>query len=133
MQAIHSTQLAPSGVSHALSCCLTPPQTVPPVVVSPSASTSNSSSPAQATVVSHLVTARDSSLSVFQLVEYTDDGGSAVSAKLVHLISRRLHGAVTALHRVRTLASRVDGADRVLISFQHAKVRAHMRLERNAS
>jgi cleavage and polyadenylation specificity factor subunit 1 len=45
------------------------------------------------------------------------------TATLHHLVSRRLHGTITSLARIRTLASKVDGADRVLISFKDAKVR----------
>jgi hypothetical protein len=44
------------------------------------------------------------------------------TATLQHVLTRTFHGTVTALSRVRTLASKKDGADRVLVSFADAKV-----------
>ncbi|SCZ90601.1 BZ3500_MvSof-1268-A1-R1_Chr9g10894 [Microbotryum saponariae] len=112
MNAYHRVQLPPTGVSHALSVRLTAAQDT--------ASTSD-----DGTVVSHLVTARNHVLQVFEVREYEPVSVSsheAPTARLHHLVTRRLHGTVTSLARIRTLASKTDGADRVLVSFKDAKL-----------
>ncbi|KAI5476013.1 cleavage and polyadenylation specificity factor subunit 1 [Pseudohyphozyma bogoriensis] len=105
--AYHKQLLPPSGYSHALSVRLIP--------LGDDASTS---------IISHLVTARDSLLQVWEVREVPKVGGvdGETTAKLHHVLSRRLHGSITALSRVRTLASKQDGADRILVSFKDAKM-----------
>lgn len=60
----------------------------------------------------NLVTARNNALHVYSLE----------GTKLVHLATRQLHGRVTALARVRTLATAQDGRDRLLVAVHHAKM-----------
>ncbi|TKA55836.1 hypothetical protein B0A53_02974 [Rhodotorula sp. CCFEE 5036] len=60
----------------------------------------------------NLVTARNNALHVY----------SAEGTKLAHLATRQLHGRVTALARVRTLATAQDGRDRLLVAVHHAKM-----------
>ncbi|KAL8292101.1 hypothetical protein RQP46_001567 [Phenoliferia psychrophenolica] len=96
MQAYHRQLVAPTGVSHALSLRLTTHQ--------------------QEGVISQLITARDSFIQVWNIIEHGE------TATLQHVYSRRLHGSISSLSRVRTLASKHDGADRVLISFLDAKM-----------
>ena len=61
MQAFHRAQLPPTGVSHALSVRLTPPQDAASVQV-------------QGVVVSHLITARETVLQVWEVRELESDG-----------------------------------------------------------
>ena len=59
-----------------------------------------------------LVTARNNALHVY----------SVEGTKLVHRATRQLHGRVTALARVKTLATAQDGRDRLLVAVHHAKM-----------
>ena len=59
---------------------------------------------------------------VWEVREFQSVRDGKTNAKLQHILTRRLHGTITALARVRTLASKLDGADRILISFLDAKV-----------
>ncbi|GAA5985839.1 hypothetical protein JCM10908_006298 [Rhodotorula pacifica] len=61
----------------------------------------------------HLVTARNNVLRVYQLTG---------NATLKHLATRTLHGRVTAIERVRTLATAKDGKDRLVVAIHHAKM-----------
>ncbi|GAA6031493.1 hypothetical protein JCM8097_006482 [Rhodosporidiobolus ruineniae] len=108
LTAIHRTTLPPSGTQHALSCCLTPP-------------TSYLAQRPTHRLTGHLVTANKSTLSVYQLVEQ-DNANEPPTAHLVHLLTRRLPGTIASLNRVRTLATKQDGCDRVLVSFLDAKM-----------
>ncbi|KAM0789430.1 hypothetical protein ACM66B_000255 [Microbotryomycetes sp. NB124-2] len=105
MQAYHRVQLPASGVSHVLSVRLVATDEV---------------APSQRNVINHVITARGSLLQVWEVRE--TGSGAAARAKLHHLVTRRLHGHVTSLARIRTLASKLDGADRVLVSFKDAKM-----------
>ncbi|KAK4694040.1 hypothetical protein P7C70_g8813, partial [Phenoliferia sp. Uapishka_3] len=96
VQAYHRQMVAPTGVSHALSLRLTTHQ--------------------QEGVISQLITARDSFIQIWNIIELGE------TATLQHIYSRRLHGTISSLSRVRTLASKHDGADRVLVSFLDAKM-----------
>lgn len=60
----------------------------------------------------NLVTARNNALHVYAIRGH----------ELVHLATRQLHGRVTALARVRTLATVQDGRDRLLVAVHHAKM-----------
>lgn len=62
---------------------------------------------------SNLVTARNNALHVYAV---------DADAKLVHVATRQLHGRVTALCRVKTLATAQDGRDRLLVAVHHAKM-----------
>ncbi|GAA5954870.1 hypothetical protein JCM10213_000365 [Rhodosporidiobolus nylandii] len=109
LTALHRTSLPPSGTSHALSCQLAPQGDFIPA-----------SSPRE-TRIGHLVTARTSKVQVWEVVERKEAEGKT-TARLSHLLTRQLPGTVTSLSRVRTLASRVDGCDRVLVGFLDAKM-----------
>ncbi|GAA5941609.1 cleavage/polyadenylation factor CFT1 [Sporobolomyces koalae] len=61
---------------------------------------------------SHLITARANTLSVYAI---TDNS-------LAHLRTHRLHGTVTSLSVVQTLQTKQDGRDRILVSFELAKM-----------
>lgn len=132
LTAIHRSTLPPTGTSHALSCDLTPSD-------QPQASGSRATSRR----LSHLITARKSVLHVYEVLETRREDGvrflflvfstlfpltspslQTPSARLSHLLTRRFPGTVASLSRVRTLASKHDGCDRVLISFLDAKVRS---------
>lgn len=63
----------------------------------------------------HVVLARDNMLRVYEV--RAKDG-----AKLVHVRQHRLLGEVTGLCAVRTMASHVDGRERLLVSFRDAKM-----------
>lgn len=110
-QAYHRNPLSPSGASFALSLRLTTEYDA------------SSNSPTRGTVISHLITARDCVLMVWEVREFQSNSAGKSTAKLQHILTRRLHGTITALARVRTLASKLDGADRILVSFMDAKVR----------
>ncbi|GAA5932547.1 hypothetical protein JCM1841_004309, partial [Sporobolomyces salmonicolor] len=105
--AYHKTPVPPSGSSHALACHLTTPDDLP--------------LRHGQRFLSHLITARDSVLHVWALVESATDRAQP-TASLHHLKTRRVLGTVTSLSRVRTLASKADGCDRILVSFSDAKM-----------
>ncbi|GAA5847206.1 hypothetical protein JCM5353_007792, partial [Sporobolomyces roseus] len=90
LTAYHRTPLPPTGVSHALSCKLFQTKT---------------------RSTTHLITARDTTLSIWQVTD-----------RISHLRTHKLHGTITSLSLVRTLQSKQDGQDRVLVSFEQAKM-----------
>ncbi|GAA5965654.1 hypothetical protein JCM3765_000915 [Sporobolomyces pararoseus] len=97
----HRTPLPPTGVSHAVSCRLFPQTSTP--------SSTQSSSP------SHLITARDNTLSIYEI--------SGEPCQLSHLKTHKLlHGSISSLSVVKTLQTKRDGKDRILISFEQAKM-----------
>jgi cleavage and polyadenylation specificity factor subunit 1 len=56
---------------------------------------------------------------------YQTEGGQARLSSRFHLLrEHRVHGTVTGVERVRTLASLDDNLDRLLVSFRDAKVRS---------
>ncbi|GAA5993443.1 hypothetical protein JCM5350_000095 [Sporobolomyces pararoseus] len=94
----HRTPLPPTGVSHAVSCRLFP---------QPNRPSSTSSS--------HLITARDNTLSIYEI--------DSERCQLVHLKTHKLlHGSISSLSVVKTLQTKRDGKDRILISFEQAKM-----------
>jgi cleavage and polyadenylation specificity factor subunit 1 len=78
----------------------------------------------------HLVVARDNFLRLYEIrrVQSSDepvvngDGPARSSPQLFLVRQHLLHGTVTGLASVRTLSSDVDGCDRLLVSYQDAKV-----------
>ncbi|GAA5885680.1 hypothetical protein JCM16303_003111 [Sporobolomyces ruberrimus] len=92
LTAYHRTPLPPTGVSHAVSCQLFRSTT-------------------STTRTLHLVTARENSLSIYELTD-----------SIRHLRTHRLHGIVTSLSVVQTLQTKQDHRDRVLVSFEQAKM-----------
>ncbi|GAA5859437.1 hypothetical protein JCM8547_006821 [Rhodosporidiobolus lusitaniae] len=107
LAALHRSSVPPSGASHALSCRLV--------------SSSQHRAEGAEKVLGQLVTARNSVVRVYEVLE-RDVPGEAKSARLSHLLTRRLPGVVASLARVRTLASKQDGCDRILASFLDAKM-----------
>ncbi|GAA5916679.1 hypothetical protein JCM5296_000765 [Sporobolomyces johnsonii] len=105
--AYHKSTLPPSGSSHALACLLSPSLDLP--------------LPQGHRFLSHLITARHSVLHLWAVVEFINDRNQP-TASLHHLRTRRVLGNITSLSRVRTLASKADGCDRVLVSFSDAKM-----------
>ncbi|KAM0749012.1 hypothetical protein T439DRAFT_382097 [Meredithblackwellia eburnea MCA 4105] len=102
----HRQLLPCSGQSHALSCRLI---TSHPPAPSPDHE-----------IISQLVTARNNFIQIWNVFEHNNNDNN--HAKLHLLYEKRLHGHITHIARVRTLASKKDGADRVLISFKDAKM-----------
>ncbi|GAA5906861.1 cleavage/polyadenylation factor CFT1 [Sporobolomyces salmoneus] len=92
LTAYHRTPLPPTGVSHAVSCRL---------FTSPSTPTH-----------SHLITARSNSLSIYSITE----------RGISHLLNHSLHGSITSLSVVQTLQTKRDGKDRILVSYEQAKM-----------
>ncbi|BGP26347.1 cleavage and polyadenylation specificity factor subunit 1 [Rhodotorula toruloides] len=119
LTAIHRSAVPPSGASLAVSCTLAPP---PP---SPS-----SSSNGRRTRTGHLVTARNNVVRVYEVVEHanmqhqTTSSSSSSSPHYVlsHLLTRRLPGTITAIEAVKTLSTKRDGCERLLIAFEWAKM-----------
>lgn len=103
--ASYSQILSPSSPSHAVTARLT-------------RSTTSSSYPSSRGVLhSHLVTARDDTLQVWE-VRVGQDGTS----RLWHLKSTTFFGSITGLQATRTIESDKDGLDRILLSFKDAKI-----------
>ncbi|KAL4399429.1 mRNA polyadenylation protein [Malassezia pachydermatis] len=69
----------------------------------------------------HAVLARDDVLRVFE-VRVPSTSATESSPQLVQVRMHRLFGEVTGIRTVRTIASLVDGRDRVLLSFRDAKM-----------
>ncbi|KZO92025.1 hypothetical protein CALVIDRAFT_541365 [Calocera viscosa TUFC12733] len=134
MHAIRQELIPPSGVSHAIALTLVPPR--------------RAQAHARGKTLCQLVVARSSLLRVFDVVEQREMGveeeqgvrvkveeGEAANGESenkstrtqtrtrLHLVrEHRLHGHVTGLDSVRTLASGEDGLDRLLVSFKDAKI-----------
>lgn len=112
LTAYHRTPLPPTGVSHALICKLFQTKT---------------------RSTTHLITARDTTLSIWEITvrpplftilpQFKLIGKGMVSQdRISHLRTHKLHGTITSLSLVRTLQSKQDGQDRVLVSFEQAKI-----------
>ncbi|GAA5919136.1 hypothetical protein JCM6882_002398 [Rhodosporidiobolus microsporus] len=113
LTALHRSPLPPSGTTHALSCSLTPTTDY-----LPSSTTARCQGER---LFGHLVTARKSVVQVWELIESGNESSSK-TARLSHLLTRRLPGTITSLSRVRTLATKRDGCDRILVGFDAAKM-----------
>lgn len=103
--AAYSQLLSPSSPSHAVAARLT---------------SSVGSSPypsSRGTLQSHLVTARDDTLQVWEV-----RAGADASSKLWHLKTKTFFGAITGLHATKTIESETDTRDRILLSFKDAKI-----------
>ncbi|GAA5823369.1 hypothetical protein JCM11251_007584 [Rhodosporidiobolus azoricus] len=115
LTALHRSTLPPSGASHALSCTLTPLNHHLPA--------STATGQPKERLVSHLITSRRSKVEVWEVLERdAGDESSLQTARLSLLLTRRLPGTITSLSRVRTLATKRDGCDRILVGFEAAKM-----------
>ncbi|KAI8451017.1 CPSF A subunit region-domain-containing protein [Phakopsora pachyrhizi] len=121
MNVIHRQHLAPSGVEYACQLSITPStlrrscHTLSPL---------KSSRP-----ITNLIVARATVLNLYELHRLEDDsqdGGNKISHgprhRLVHVREHRFHGKVTGLQSIVTLDTAEDGLDRLLISFEDAKM-----------
>ena len=147
MHAYHSTLLPSSAIHHSLYLAHFTPSTIYPLP-KPHAALEVP----DVKVVGNLVVAGGQDLRVFEIREESTplpDDESAVpkqedmdvgdsffdsapierapvrykTTRRLHLLTRHtLHGVVTGLAGLRTIDSSVDGLDRLLVSFEHAKV-----------
>ncbi|BGP33959.1 mRNA cleavage and polyadenylation factor subunit [Rhodotorula toruloides] len=115
LTAIHRSAVPPSGASIAVSCTLAPP------------------APASdgTTARGHLVTARNNVVRVYEVIEHgsapeqtlpTSSSSSSRRFTLSHLLTRRLPGTITAIEAVKTLSTKRDGCERLLVAFEYAKM-----------
>lgn len=148
MHAYHSTLLPSSAIHHSLYLAHFTPSTIYPLP-KPHAALEVP----DVKVVGNLVVAGGQDLRVFEIREESaplpddettvskqedmDVGDSFFDAapverapvryqttRKLHLLTRHtLHGIITGLAGLRTIDSSVDGLDRLLVSFEHAKVR----------
>ncbi|PWN38026.1 uncharacterized protein FA14DRAFT_22204 [Meira miltonrushii] len=125
LSAYHSQPLPPSGVAYAVSLQLTP-------FDSAIASSSNSH---RGKLLSHIVTARDDVVDVYEVRSRSAAGsssnGTIDEVKLYHLRSHQIFGLVTGLGRCKTDSGAVDDVaqqtidgerDTLIISFKDAKM-----------
>ncbi|GAA5973411.1 hypothetical protein JCM11641_006446 [Rhodosporidiobolus odoratus] len=115
---LHRTTQPCTSTQFALSCTLTPPR-----LDSPSPSTTPRHRDRQS--LGHLITARGNKLHIYQVVQHSPSSPTSTcstSARLSLLRSHLISGTVTSLDRVRTLATKEDGADRIVVGFAHAKM-----------
>ncbi|EFP85411.2 uncharacterized protein PGTG_11767 [Puccinia graminis f. sp. tritici CRL 75-36-700-3] len=126
MNVIHRQHLPPSGVEFSCQASLTP-STLPRY------SELIRSSKTRPRPITNLIVARSTLLQVFELCLVEDDQAENnhtrnhhelknKNYKLFHLCEHRLHGRVTGLQRLTTLDTQEDGLDRLLVSFQDAKM-----------
>ncbi|BGP09960.1 mRNA cleavage and polyadenylation factor subunit [Rhodotorula toruloides] len=114
LTAIHRSAVPPSGASIAVSCTLAPP------------SPSHNARRARG----HLVTARNNVVRVYEVVEHASaaeqtlptSSSSSRRFTFSHLVTRRLPGTVTAIEAVKTLSTKRDGCERLLVAFEYAKM-----------
>ncbi|PWN19786.1 hypothetical protein BCV69DRAFT_283888 [Microstroma glucosiphilum] len=100
--------LPATSPSHAVSCQLARP------------SSSSASYPtSRGVVLSHLVTARDETLQVWEVRASKEGLGRP---KLWHVRTKTLFGSITGLQRTKTIESEADSKDRLLVSFRDAKI-----------
>ncbi|CAO1623055.1 unnamed protein product [Parajaminaea phylloscopi] len=103
--AAYSQILPPTSPSHAVTARLT-------------AGCSSASYPAsRGTLQSHLVTARDDTIQVWEVRSRPGE-----EPKLWHLRTKTFFGSITGLHATRTIESESDARDRILLSFKDAKI-----------
>ncbi|CAO1622283.1 unnamed protein product [Sympodiomycopsis kandeliae] len=120
-------QLPPTAPSHSTACHLTNP------------SASSTSYPStRGTLLSHLVTARDDTIQIWEVrsppvvpeayrASNTASTSSSSSSpqstpRLHHLKTKTLFGITTGVQATRTIDSDTDGKDRLLVSFKDAKI-----------
>jgi len=128
MNVIHRQHLPPSGAEFSCQASLTPS------TLSRYSDTILSSK-SRPKPITNLIVARSTLLQVFELclVDQDESGHSHLSFheqqetknknyKLFHICEHRLHGRVTGLQRLTTLDTQEDGLDRLLVSFQDAKM-----------
>lgn len=125
LSAYHSQPLPPSGVAYAVSLQLTPYDTA---IASSSTSSSNSH---RGKLLSHIVTARDDVVDVYEVRSQPFSNGTTDEVKLYHLRSHQIFGLVTGLGRCKTDSGAVDDVaqqtidgerDTLIISFKDAKM-----------
>lgn len=129
MNVIHRQHLPPSGAEFSCQASLTPS------TLSRYSDTILSSK-SRPKPITNLIVARSTLLQVFELclLDQDESGHSHPrfheqqetknkNYKLFHICEHRLHGRVTGLQRLTTLDTQEDGLDRLLVSFQDAKVR----------
>jgi len=105
--AVHHQRVPASGFAHGVGVHLTPPD----------ADTGPWTWPAhRGRLACHVVLARDDLLTVWEARHAAGD------LRLVQLRAHRLFGQVTGMVVVRTVASQVDGRERLLMSFTDAKL-----------
>ncbi|KDN41440.1 hypothetical protein K437DRAFT_258287 [Tilletiaria anomala UBC 951] len=129
--ALHDQLLPPSGAAFAVACQLIPKLDIPSG--SSNGAASNKDALARWRVhrghlLGHCVTARDDSLSIYEIRLRPDSSLQQKDSEHLgdiqpYLLRRHsLFGVVTGLDAVRTAASEADGADRILIAFKDAKL-----------
>lgn len=98
MQAFHRVQVPPTGIAHALSVRLTPSTEV---------------APSQSNVISHLVTARNSLLQVWEVREPKDSGqvGRVAALRLHRIRQRRGWAALTVSYAIVCRGRAAPSAD----------------------
>ena len=104
---MHHQRVPASGVEHGVALQLTKADGI---------GTLPSWPPHRGRLLCHAVLARDDML---RILEIRCDKGVPT---LVQVRSHRLFGQVTGIQSVQTLASQVDGRDRLLVSFRDAKL-----------
>ncbi|KAI7953963.1 hypothetical protein MJO28_006510 [Puccinia striiformis f. sp. tritici] len=128
MNVIHRQHLPPSGVEFSCQASLTPStlSRYSDVILS---------SRSRPKPITNLIIARSTLLQVFELCLTDDDDfennhlrnheenkNKKKKYKLFHVCEHRLHGRVTGIQRLTTLDTQEDGLDRLLVSFQDAKM-----------
>ncbi|KAI9608185.1 hypothetical protein KEM48_003453 [Puccinia striiformis f. sp. tritici PST-130] len=127
MNVIHRQHLPPSGVEFSCQASLTPStlSRYSDVILS---------SRSRPKPITNLIIARSTLLQVFELCLTDDDfennhlrnheenKNKKKKYKLFHVCEHRLHGRVTGIQRLTTLDTQEDGLDRLLVSFQDAKM-----------
>lgn len=124
MNVIHRQHLPPSGVEFACQASLTPStlSRYSDVIAPPEG---------RPRPITNLIVARSTFVHVFELCVFSSIETAGASDKpprrkadysLVHVCEHRLHGRVTGIQRLTTLDTHDDGLDRLLVSFQDAKM-----------
>ncbi|MCO5556062.1 hypothetical protein L7F22_009606 [Adiantum nelumboides] len=128
LSAYHSQPLPPSGVAYAVSLQLTPYD--PAIASSSTSSSSKASVSHRGKLLSHIVTARDDVVDVYE-VRSQHPLGMTEEVKLYHIRSHQIFGLVTGLGRCKTDSGAVDDVaqqtidgerDTLIISFKDAKM-----------
>ncbi|OAV95953.1 hypothetical protein PTTG_04786 [Puccinia triticina 1-1 BBBD Race 1] len=127
MNVIHRQHLPPSGTEYSCQASLTPSTLSRYSDVITASKT-------RPKPITNLIIARSTLLQVFELCLVDDDEPgknhlrnqvgkhNKKKYKLFHVCEHRLHGRVTGVQRLTTLDTQEDGLDRLLVSFQDAKM-----------
>lgn len=107
--AAYNQTLPALSPAHSVACHLTSPD-----------ASSSSYPTSRGQLLSHLVTARDDTIQVWEV--RSDSSADASQPRLWHVKTKDFFGSISGLAATQTIESETDGKDRLVVSFRDAKI-----------